>query len=226
MRYRLVSFDFDHTLTLGATAAEHMARFVGAEAAVAAAEAAFRAGRMTTDQFTDATADLLAGHDVAAVETHMRTIPLIGGVADLVAWLHARGLRVIVNTVGYADLVAPVAAALGFDGVSGAGLERDGDRFTGRVTRYFRLEDKIAFAEHHAARAGGDLSTVIAVGDGLSDVPLFAAVGGSIAFNADERTAAAATCATSGTDCTALRAVLAQWTSRRRRGGAIEESMT
>jgi len=207
--FRVISFDFDHTLTTRFSAIEHLAGFLRIEREIALVEAEFKAGRLDTYGFTDRTAGLLAGASRAAVAAHMRGIPLVAGLPELIAGLKARGLRVIINTVGYRPLLETLAGELGFDDVSGADLHFDDDAsFSGRVKAYFPLEDKISFARRHAEAAGGDLGDVIAIGDGLSDVPLFQAVGASIAFNANAATRALATLSAEGTDCTDLQAKL------------------
>lgn len=94
-----------------------------------------------------------------------------------------------------------LASKLGFHEVSGVELEHDNFEFTGRVNSYFPLEDKIVFALQQARAAGGELDDVIAVGDGLSDIPLFQASGASIAFNADEKTKSMSTLSINGDTC-------------------------
>lgn len=204
MKYKLVSFDFDHTLTRGITAAEHLAEYLGVAPEIAKHGDAFRLGKMTTAEFADATAHYLSGKQVRMVTDHIESIPLVAGVTELISWLRGRKFRVVLNTIGYRDILLPLAAKLGFDDVSGVELEHDTRKFTGRVTKYFPLEEKIEFARRQALAAQGTLGDVIAVGDGLSDVPLFNAVGASIAFNADASTNEIANFVARGETCDEL----------------------
>lgn len=204
MTYKLVSLDFDHTLTRGVTAAEHLASLLGIQEIIARAEAALKSGELDTYGFTNCTAHFLTGIDVSCVLKHMRKIPLIGGVRRLISALKAQGLRVILNTIGYRSILTGIAEELEIDAVSGVEFEIRDARFTGKVISYFPLEEKITFARDHVARAGGTLSNVIAIGDGASDRPLFQAVGTSIAFNADEATEKLASLAVRGEDCRPL----------------------
>lgn len=214
MPFRVISLDFDHTLTTRFTAIEHLASHLGIEKEIAFVEAEFRAGKLDTYGFSDRTAGLLAGIRRADVARHMRSIPLLDGLEEMIRVLKGRGLRVIINTVGYRPFLEALGEQLGLDDVSGALLEHDEVVFSGRVQAYFPLEDKIAFARRHAQAAGGDLADVIAVGDGLSDVPLFKAVGASVAFNANAATRAMATLSAEGRDCTDLARKIDQLLSR------------
>jgi phosphoserine phosphatase len=85
--------------------------------------------------------------------------------------------------------------------VSGTEIEEGPDgRFTGKVARYFDKYDKRDFVVEHCRRRGIDLSSCIAVGDSHSDVPMFGAVGFSIALNAtDDAKAVASVSVNSGT---------------------------
>lgn len=193
---------------------EHLARFHGAEAAVAQAEADFRAGIIDTHQFTDRTAMLLLGLQTETIERYMQSLPLVAGCAELIREMKGLGLRVILNTIGYRPLLTSVVRRLGVEAVSGVELVEAEGAITGVVARYFPLQEKIAFAERHAVEMGGGLGDVIAVGDGLSDIPLFEAVGASIAFNADPVTESQATVAARGRDCNELRSRLIELIGR------------
>lgn len=208
MQYKLVCFDFDHTLTVGVSAAEHVATFLDCIDDMAAAEREFREGRLTTQGFTNRFAGNFQGHDQDAIADHMLDIPLISDISNTVQWLKSLGLRVVINTVGFRDIIAPVGTSLGFDAVSGAGLSSAGGKYDGGVTAYFPLEAKITFAQQQAKIADCDLSQAIAVGDGLSDLPLFHSVGYSVAFNAPSDVNAQSAAAASGHSCSAIRRVI------------------
>ena len=60
------------------------------------------------------------------------------------------------------------------------------ERFTGRVNRHFEPADKVGYAQELCARLGAGLDQVVAVGDGFTDIPLFEAVGFSVALNATD----------------------------------------
>ncbi|MFG3602471.1 HAD hydrolase family protein [Micromonospora chersina] len=67
------------------------------------------------------------------------------------------------------------------------------------------------FAVSVAAELGVDPKRCVAVGDGRSDVPLFAAVGLAIAFNATPAARAAAHVSFDGPDLRAVLPLLGAW---------------
>lgn len=208
MRYRIVSMDFDHTLTAKKTAIEHFAASVGRLDEIAALEAAFRARELTTREFSDRTAHMFAGTRADIVDETASKISLLAGSDDLVKELVSLGVTVIINTVGYEPLLRNFKKRTGCADVSGVLLACVGNIYTGSVQKYFAIEDKIHFAADAASRIGCGLGDVLAVGDGLSDLPLFRAAGHSIAFNADAITKASATSAVDGRDVRPLRELL------------------
>lgn len=208
MRYRVVSLDFDHTLTHEISMVEHYATSSGHLNYIKSLEAAFRANRLSTREFSDQTAHIFAGARRAEVEAVAGEIALLAGASDLVRELVCKGLLVVINTVGYKALLGSFQKQTGCADVSGALLASDGDTFTGKIDRYFAIEDKVAFAAAAAAAVGCGLDAVVAVGDGLSDLPIFAAVGRSVAFNADPMTKVAADLYVDGDDVSPLREAL------------------
>lgn len=93
----------------------------------------------------------------------------------------------------------------GFHAFSGPRLETADGRFTGRVAGHFDEYDKRDVALAQARELGLAPRSCGAVGDSRSDLPLFASVWLSVAFNASPGARAAATATVDGGD---LRAVL------------------
>jgi len=62
----------------------------------------------------------------------------------------------------------------------------------GRVARYFEPEDKVAFLREYCESRRLSMHKVVAIGDGQSDLPMFDAVGFSVALNASPAARAAA----------------------------------
>jgi phosphoserine phosphatase len=71
--------------------------------------------------------------------------------------------------------------------------------FDGRVSRHCEPEDKVTFAAEQCRRLGVGLDQVVAIGDGRSDLPLFEAVGFSVALNASATVRAASDVAVEST---------------------------
>jgi len=128
-----------------------------------------------------------------AVEV-MSRIPSIDDIGLGVAMLRQRTVEAFLATVSWSFAAQALADLWGFTQVCGADLELDGASglFTGRVARHFEPEDKVAYVAEHCRRAGIGMDQVVAIGDGRSDLPLFTAVGFSVALNASSEARAAA----------------------------------
>ncbi len=200
MSYKIVSLDFDHTITARDTAIEHVAKKMDIESLIQQAEDDFRSGNIDTTAFTDLTAGCFEDFEVESVNQMATDIPLLPGAADMITTLIDQDIYVIINTVGYKPLLQPISDRLGLHAVSGAELETQDGIYTGNVVSYFSIVDKISFAAQFAHERLLTLDDVIAIGDGLSDVPLFEAVGCSIAFNANKETRAKADHAITASD--------------------------
>jgi HAD superfamily hydrolase (TIGR01490 family) len=119
---------------------------------------------------------------VADVDTVLR--PLVyDGALRLAEEHRARGDSAYLVTASLQEIVAPFAAALGFEGALGTVGELDDEgRYTGRVVR----------ACHGAAKADAlraiediDLASSTAYTDGIADLALLEAVGNPVAVNPD-----------------------------------------
>ena len=80
-----------------------------------------------------------------------------------------------------------------------------------KVAELFDELNKRDFAVSVAAELGVELGRCAAVGDGRSDVPLFAEVGLAIALNATPAARAAAHVSVDGTDLRAVLPILDAW---------------
>lgn len=140
------------------------------------------------------------GVALADAAKEMSRIASIEDIAAGVAMLRRRSVEAIIATVSWSFAARALADMWGFSQVCGADLELDeaSGRFTGRVARHFRPDDKAAFVEQHCQRAGIGMDQVVAIGDSRSDLPLFEAVGFSVALNATQDARAAATVAVDG----------------------------
>ncbi|MGW5723816.1 HAD family hydrolase [Amycolatopsis sp. NPDC003865] len=192
----LVCFDVDGTLVPGTTSCAWVAAALGHEAELVAAEAAYDAGLMTNQEASVIDARGWAGHTEAEIEARLETLPLVGGIAETVAWCHDRGLRPILTTLAWTPVGRMLAARFGFAAYCGPVPEAGNGRYTGRVARHFDEFGKRDFA----LAQGIAPERCVAVGDGRSDLPLFAAVGMSIGFNASAAARAVATHLVDGDD--------------------------
>ena len=147
----------------------------------------------------------VAMQDAAAAVAGIASVDDVATGVDL---LRRRSIDAVIATVSWSFAAAALADLWGFSGVCGADLELDGDVFTGRVARHFAPQDKVAFVAERCARTGIAMQQVVAIGDSRSDLPLFEAVGFSVALNAtSDARAVAGTCVDDVSFLAALRAV-------------------
>ncbi|MCR6490061.1 HAD-IB family phosphatase [Amycolatopsis sp. OK19-0408] len=201
----LVCFDVDGTLVPGTSSCAWVAAVLGHEAELVAAEAAYAAGRMTNQEASVIDARGWAGHTEAEIRARLETLPLVDGIAETVAWCHDRGVRPILTTLAWAPVGRLLAERFGFAAYCGpVPSVRDG-RYTGDVAEHFDEFGKRDFA----LAQGVAPQRCVAVGDSRSDLPLFAAVGTSIGFNASPDARAVATHLVDGPDLRAILPLLA-----------------
>lgn len=144
-----------------------------------------------------------AGQPVAAIAEILNDIPLIRGVAETVARLGELGIPSVLCTVTWRFAAEIIASRYGFISASGTEMGINWNaKLTGEVSRHFDEFDKLRFVEAYCREHGIPLSRVFAVGDSRSDVPLFGAVGFSIALNATPQAKAAASVSVASEDLT------------------------
>jgi phosphoserine phosphatase len=204
----LVCFDVDGTLVPGTSSCAWVAAVLGHEAELIAAEAAYVAGRMTNQEASVIDARGWAGHAEAEILARLETLPLVEGIAETVAWCREHGLRPILTTLAWTPAGRLLAERFGFAAFCGPVPEAAGGVYTGRVAEHLDEYGKRDFALAQARRCGLPPERCAAIGDSRSDLPLFAAVGTSIGFNATPAARAAATHVVDGGDLRAVVPVL------------------
>ncbi|MFF8961019.1 HAD family hydrolase [Streptomyces sp. NPDC014894] len=200
-----VFFDVDGTLVPGTSSSVFLAGFLGHRDELAGAEDAYAAGELDNRQVSELDAKGWAGVPEERVSGWLDGLPLVAGITETVAWCRRNGLAPVLATLAWSPVGAYLTDRFGFHAYCGPRPETDGRRFTGRVARHFDEYDKRDFALARARELGLAPHSCGAVGDSRSDLPLFASVGLSVAFNASAGARAAATVAVDGGD---LRAVL------------------
>ena len=199
---RLVSIDLDGTLVRGDTITLALARHLGREAEALALESRFARGEIDNATLAAITGAHFAGLTVADLAPALAALPLIGGIAETLAALRARGFVVLLGTITWQFAARYFQRRFGFDAASGTAMDEADGHLTGKVTRTFGPADKPGFVAAAARRHGIDLSACAAIGDSASDIPLFRQVGLSIALNATPTAKAAATVALDTGDLT------------------------
>ncbi|MFE0628461.1 HAD family hydrolase [Streptomyces sp. NPDC058864] len=188
-----VFFDVDGTLVPGTSSSVFLAGFLGHREELARAEDGYAAGDLDNRQVSELDAAGWAGVPVERVGGWLDGLPLVPGIAETVAWCRRNGLVPVLATLAWSPVGSHLADRFGFHAFGGPRLETSGGRFTGRVARHFDEYDKRDVALAQARQLGLAPRSCGAVGDSRSDLPLFASVGLSVAFNASAGARDAAT---------------------------------
>ncbi|WP_405512622.1 HAD family hydrolase [Streptomyces canus] len=200
-----VFFDVDGTLVPGTSSSVFLAGFLGHRDALAKAEDAYASGDLDNRQVSELDAKGWAGVSEEQVSGWLDGLPLVSGITETVGWCCQHGLVPVLATLAWAPVGSYLTDRFGFHAFSGPRLETIDSRFTGRVACHFDEYDKRDFALAQARELGLAPHACGAIGDSRSDLPLFASVGLSVAFNASTGARAAATVTMDGGD---LRCVL------------------
>lgn len=195
-----VFFDVDGTLVPGTSSSVFLAGFLGHRDELVKAEEAYALGSLDNRRVSELDAVGWAGVSESRVSGWLDGLPLVSGIAETLAWCRRNGLVPVLATLAWSPVGAYLTERFGFHAFCGPRLETRDGRFTGRVACHFDEYGKRDFALSLAQELGLDPSSCAAVGDSRSDLPLFASVGLSVAFNASTGARAAATVTVDGDD--------------------------
>lgn len=136
------------------------------------------------------------GIPLSQVVGKLSDIVCIDGIDSTLTTLHERGIESLLGTVTWTFAAEEFGRRHRFAAVSGTEIDLDSSGVpTGGVKRHFDEWDKLKFVASYCEANGIDLAECVAVGDSRSDVPLFEAVGFSIALNATSQAREAASVA-------------------------------
>lgn len=183
-RWRLACFDLDGTLVTGTSVSQHLADRLGQGEQMAALERRYAAGEISNSVVAEETASSYRGIPLEKVVTHLSDIPCIKGIDVTLAALGERQIESLLCTVTWSLAAEEFRRRHGFVAASGTEIELEDGIPTGSVQRHFDEWDKLDFVASYCETRGIDLAHCIEIGDSRSDIPLFRAVGFSIALNA------------------------------------------
>ncbi|WP_329739692.1 HAD family phosphatase [Enorma massiliensis] len=190
---RLIFFDIDGTLVPDTSTGSFIAKRLGSLEQMAAAERAYEEGHIDNGEVCAIDAASWRGYRRAEVESWLDELPLIAGIPETIDACRGAGVEPHLASLAWTVVGEYLCRRFRFAGCCGPVLEEEDGVFTGRVKRVFDEYDKRDYALRVCAERGIDPARCIAVGDSRSDLPLFAAVGESIAFNGSPAARAAAT---------------------------------
>ena len=195
-RWRLACFDLDGTLVRGTSVSRHLADRFGQGEQMAELERLYASGKISNSVVAEEQARSYRGIPVSRVVEELSDIGCIDGIDSTLAALRERGIESLLGTVTWSFAAAEFGRRHGFAAVSGTEIDLDaGGVPTGGVKRHFDEWDKLKFVASYCAANAIDLAECLAVGDSRSDIPLFEAVGFSIALNATPQAREAASVA-------------------------------
>lgn len=186
-RFDLVTVDLDGTLLPEETAFAAVLRQNGFEHEVVGSDLRFFAGRQSLQETFEEQWQCVQTLDLAAMHRALRKAHWLDGIAEGVARLKDAGLRVALLT-DQPCVLADYAARWGVDPAICSPCQTSEGRVVDLEVRF----DKLANLDRRLAEWGLGRDRVCHVGNGTNDVPVFRAVGGSIAVFAEPDVAAAA----------------------------------
>lgn len=184
-----VFFDVDGTLVPQTSSSQHLASYLGHLEVLRQAEDDYADGRMDNREVSVLDAEGWRGHSQEAVRRFLIDLPLVAGIPDVLSWCREHDVATYLATLAWEPVGLYLCDTFGFDGSCGPTLVQQDDRYTGLVAGHFDEYDKRDFAQRVADGLGLTLDRCAAVGDSRSDLPLFAEVGFSVAFNANPASA-------------------------------------
>lgn len=208
---RTVFFDIDGTLVPERSSGSFLAERLGHQVELDAAEAAYAAGTMNNDEVCVIDANGWTGRHEHEIETWLADLPLISGIEQTIEWCRSAGLAPHVASLAWSPVGSHLMRRFGFSGYCGPQLETDAGTFTGKVATTLDEFGKRDFGIETCRSLGVSPVRCAAVGDSRSDLPLFEAVGFSVALNASSAARSAATTCLDTDDLTALIPVLETW---------------
>ena len=136
--------------------------------------------------------NMCAGWDVEQVKgivneaLHDIVTPLVfAEAADLISAHKLCGRDVVVVSASGAEIVAPIARALGATHAMATRMVVEDGKYTGEVGFYCYGEGKVAAIRELAAREGYPLEHCYAYSDSITDLPMLEAVGHPTVINPD-----------------------------------------
>lgn len=188
MKMKLVCFDLDDTLIRGIHSVMLPCILNGREKEHSIIQKQEEDGQldyMTADYLR---AELFSGLNEEEIKSRfLEIVRPLDNISETVAVLHKQGIKCVLITAGPIQVARVVSAIYGFDGYYGSNYEVKDGKFTGKISEYIRAEDKVNCLKDFCKKDDISPSECIAIGDGLTDIPVFAYCGRSIALNASEK---------------------------------------
>ena len=181
---RLVAFDMEGCLTTDPTVWEIMHRKLGTWASHGEPYwRRYRAGEFAYDQFARMDVAVWGGARLSDLAEAAREVALTPGCAEVLARLHAAGVRTAVISNGLMCVADRFREEHGVEFIHANRAETDDGLLTGGISILVPYEGKGRVLCALAAKLGLHRDEIASVGDSSSDMAMFAASRISVAFN-------------------------------------------
>lgn len=129
-------------------------------------------------------AELACGLKIEKVSTEFNNLlKPIKNILNVITTLHKSGFKCILITAGPKQVAEFACKIWKLDGCYGSDYEIADRKFTGRIINHIGDQGKIACLQEYCNKYEINPNNCIAIGDGVSDIPLFEYCGCSIAIN-------------------------------------------
>lgn len=206
-----VFFDVDGTLVPGTSSSQFLGAQLGHLVELAQAEESYRIGKIGNEEVSILDAKGWSGRTRDEVNAWLRDLPLVDGIAAVVARCRELALVPYLATLAWAPVGEYLCDRFGFEGACGPRLATVDGTYSGEVAAHLDEFGKRDYALATARSLEIAPLSCAAVGDSRSDLPLFEEVGFSIAFNADNGVAARSDVSIVSDDLSAILQSLERW---------------
>ncbi len=190
---KLLFLDMDGTVIMNDYSGAFLCRLNGADAsAIAETEEAERRGEVDWAGGDALRVTMMRGLDVRKIAENLRDLPIIGGLGEFLAEARRMGYIPVMASAGPDTVARLVAGAHGFETWFASEYGVENGVMTGKITAMITAETKAERVKRIMAQYGADPQKCVAIGDGGSDIGMFAAVGKAIALNAQSHVRRAA----------------------------------
>jgi phosphoserine phosphatase len=139
-------------------------------------------------------AELAYGLNIEKVSTEFNNVlKPINNISNVITTLHRSGFKCILITAGPKQVAEFACKIWRLDGYYGSDYEIVDRKFTGRIINHMGDKGKITCLQEYCKKYEINSNNCIAIGDGVSDIPLFEYCGCSIAINYSNRVIGKAT---------------------------------
>lgn len=181
--YLFVVFDMDKTI-IPITANEFLGRNLGALDKITQWEKDYHDKKIDDRMFAERMETILFKKPLKDIDALLKKIPVLKDVKKTLLELHKRHIKTVLITVGPGFVAENLARRYGFGSAIGTEHIVENGMFSGKIGKVLTDKDKFLEFKKLVSTFKIKLSDCVAVGDGVSDIPLFEACGFSIALNA------------------------------------------